>query len=253
MFNGVRFDLRITLRVRGGKSSCRRSAGLRRTIVWIDRLQIREPALISMTLAKDDFQMGAIRFAFGKSNSTFAMVQDIRSDLSDQTEHPFDEFSYHYVLMRGDFPVGSMSVQKATDGVLDCESNYPSLIREQYQDQLFSSCKFRIRPGEQPALLALRLLVRSVWTHQIDLGAKISIINVSTRMKRFYQRIGFSEIVGYDFIHPVLHTHSHVMLMTTDPTRRSFCQDIFENCGSPLSQSEVAAKCIHLTPNVSAA
>lgn len=186
----------------------------------------------------------SVQIAMGKSNGIFEMVQQIRADLSDQTEHPFDEFSYHYVYVQNGVPIGTLSSQNATEGTIDCETYYPIVLRQRYEPELFSPCKFRIRPGQGPALLALRTLVRSLWIHQLEMGAKIAIINVTTTMCRFYQRIGFSEIPGFEFTHPLLQTHSHVMVMAADPSRRSYCQDLFENIEFPISQNALVGQCI---------
>lgn len=188
--------------------------------------------------------MLSVRRGYGNQCDIYRMVQQVRSDISEQVEYDFDRYSYHYVLCENTSPVGALSAQRAVDGQLDCEEFYPPILLSRFKHQLFSTCKMRIQPHRSLPMEGLRMLVRDLWMDQLSLGCRITVINATEKLNRFYQRIGFSVIPSHDFIHPVLGTQSQVMVMAADPGRRSFCQDLYGMIADPVSQSELIAECV---------
>ncbi|MCC9657175.1 acetyltransferase [Rhodopirellula halodulae] len=179
----------------------------------------------------------------GTSDPLFDWVQEIRRDGSNQTLFDFDDFSRHYVLVWEGQPLGALTVQEASEARLDCEDHYPSAVFERHRDQLFGTCKLRIRRGPATPMLALRTLVRGLWQDQLQRGKRICIVNAEHRMRAFYRRIGFSHLPGFDFVHPQLSTQSIVLLMGVDTSQRSYCQDLFETIHNPVDQQALVEAC----------
>ncbi len=179
----------------------------------------------------------------GTTDPLYQAVQEIRRDGSERVYHDFDEYSYHYVLHLHEKPLGTLTVQAACDGDLDCQSFYPRALVERHRERVIGTCKMRIRRGAESPMEALRTLIRSAWIDQIRRGTRVSIANSEPRLTAFYRRIGFTYVPGFDFVHPKLGTQSQVLVMAADPNHRSFCQDLFALLPDPVSQQATIHLC----------
>ncbi|WP_286764288.1 MULTISPECIES: hypothetical protein [Rhodopirellula] len=180
---------------------------------------------------------------FGTADPLFDVVQEIRRDGAEQTLYHYDEYSNHYILMWQGQPLGTLTMLAAANGRLDCEDHYPTVLLEHHGDELFASCKLRIRRGPSTPIAALRTLVRGSWAHQLANGNRISIANADVRMKAFYRRMGFTYLPGFDFVHPELKTQSIVLLMAADARGRSYCQDMFAELAKQSDQPALVEMC----------
>lgn len=179
----------------------------------------------------------------GTQDPLFDLVQEIRRDGASRSRYEFDDYSHHYLVQWQGEPLGTLTVQAAEDGRLDCEDHYPAVLLDRYRGQLISTCKLRIRRGPSAPIQALRTLVRGAWNDQLTYGKRISIVNADVRMRAFYRRIGFAYLQGFDFVHPELQTQSNVLLMAVDAGQRSYCQDLFCDVVDQQDQQELVEMC----------
>lgn len=179
---------------------------------------------------------------FGTDNDLYQRLQTVRHlGGPGQYRFFFDEHSYHYGLIDGDRAVGTLTATRLADGEMDCQTQYPSPIREAFRSQIYSTCKLRIAAGRHSSFRTLRMMLRHVWKDQLELGSRLVLINTERKMTSFYQRVGFEVIEGTDFIHPLLHTDSICMLLRADPSSRSFFADLFQGVEPTLSRQQIDA------------
>ncbi|TWU26902.1 hypothetical protein Pla52o_07580 [Novipirellula galeiformis] len=193
-----------------------------------------EDVTLGLTIARD----------FGTENRVHEQVMQVRREGGGEQEYfDFDSYSFHYSLLYEGQPVGAMTATRPVDGAIDCSDVYAPQLMTRYHDCLVSTCKFRINRSGCSSLKTLRTMVREFWRDQVSVGSRLNLINADKKMVAFYQRMGYCVVEGSDFIHPTLGTDSVVMMMSADPTRKSFCTDIFSNLDDVLSMDEVITTC----------
>ncbi|WP_052329611.1 N-acyl amino acid synthase FeeM domain-containing protein [Rhodopirellula sp. SWK7] len=199
----------------------------------------------SFRLLLDDPEDGlSIQRDFGTENRLYEQICSVRFGVEgEQAEFDFDRYSYHYGLFVDDQPVGTMTATRLSDGEIDCAHAYPSNVMRVFHDEIYSTCKFRIQRSRCSSMRTLRAMVRAVWQDQLTLGSRLVLINAEQNLVPFYRRMGFHLIAGSDFVHPVLGTQSVALMMSADPTRRSFFTDQFENLCDPLWLDIVLQQC----------
>lgn len=179
--------------------------------------------------------------AFGVENSLYDHVLKVRQDEDGHAaKFDFDAWSTHYVLFYESDPIGSMTVTRHKDGPVDCDEFYPKVLFQRYGDVLVSICKFRIRQGSHTGLGTFRTMTRAVWRNLLEVGVRVDVINIEKSNMVAFRRIGYQVIEGSDFVHPKLGTDSIAMVLSADPTRRSFFSDLFETeIEQPVLMAEV--------------
>ncbi|MEM6363164.1 MAG: hypothetical protein AAF539_05150 [Planctomycetota bacterium] len=185
-----------------------------------------------------------VKVCYGNSGWDFDRVCHVRQSVAGESEFNFDRYSHHYLFENQGEPVGVMTVHRAEDGDLDCQSYYPEALVQQFRTSLVSVCKLRFLRDSRCPSSCLRSLIRAAWRHQLPRGIRFAILNTETSLAPFYRRIGFRRLDGFDFVHPQLGTDSQVMLMAADPDVRSFCNDLFRQIADPvcLEQGCAAAR-----------
>lgn len=185
---------------------------------------------------------------FGTENFTFRDALSVRLDnLSlDRTdnrptslESEFDRYSHHYVLYQQLRPVGTVTVTGVRDGMIDCHEYYPQQLLAQLGHLTDSASHFRIRTHQDCSYQTLRQVIREIWIDRLASGTRLNIVNVTTERLKGYLAIGYQRLPVPVFIHPRLKTESHTMVLVTDPTARSFIQDILQTIDQPLSLQSV--------------
>ncbi|MDA8743735.1 hypothetical protein N9N28_03775 [Rubripirellula amarantea] len=178
---------------------------------------------------------------FGDQNSLYEHLVDVRGrGNSGPVQFPFDAYSYHYGLLDGELAVGTLTVTRLVDGILDCQSIYPSCILKSFHQEVFTTCKFRISGTGKSSFRTLRMMLRHAWRDQIVQGSRLVLINADQKLVPFYKRIGFEVIQDSEFVHPLLGTASICLLMRADPNSRSFFSDLFEKVEQPITAADIA-------------
>jgi hypothetical protein len=194
------------------------------------------------TLHQNPERQLLLRCGYGTASSIFESVLAIRRTADDALPfYSFDEYSMHYVVFHSGQPVGTLTTPRTRDGLIDCQSCYPPQLIDQYRKQIVSACKFRISSNPHSGMFLLRLMIREAWRDQLADGARLDVINVERKLVPFYRRIGYVALQGWDFVHPTLGTDSVPLILPADPTRRSFCQDLFASVDDPLLLTDVQA------------
>ncbi|MCM2374129.1 N-acyl amino acid synthase FeeM domain-containing protein [Aporhodopirellula aestuarii] len=195
-------------------------------------------------LAHDPEDCLSIQRDFGTGNALYEQIATVRLGAEgERAEFEFDRYSYHYGLFVDDQPVGTMTATRLADGQIDCAHAYPPGVLRTFADEIYSTCKFRIHRSRCSSMKTLRMMVRAVWRDQLSLGSRLVLINAEKNLVPFYRRMGFHVIAGSDFVHPVLETQSVALMMSADPTRRSFFSDLFEDLCDPLWLEIVLEHC----------
>ena len=185
---------------------------------------------------------------FGTENSTFQDALSVRADdhsLDGATADPasqeteFDRYSQHYVLYHGMKPVGTASVTRVQDGLIDCQEYYPQRLLAQLGHLTDSASHLRIRGSEGRSYRTFRRVIREIWKDRLASGTRLNIINVTTERLRGYRAMGYHRLPVPVFIHPRLKTESHTVVLATDPTLRSFIQDFVQKIDQPLPLQSV--------------
>lgn len=181
---------------------------------------------------------------FGTNNELYGNVLRVRGFDQTAISFEFDEYSHHFCLFHESNPIGVLTSTWQTDGNIDCSDYYPQSLLETYSQSLMSHCKFRIVPSAcSNRFAALRFMVRGVWQDELQCGRRLDIVNASREKVRFYKRIGYTPIQGFDFVHPKLGTDSVVLVLPADPTIPSFFRDQFARVPNTTSLTEIQGVC----------
>ncbi|WP_404310788.1 N-acyl amino acid synthase FeeM domain-containing protein [Neorhodopirellula lusitana] len=201
------------------------------------------------TLCLNESQDLKIVRVFGTVNDVFTQLRNVRGGTdSSPCEFDFDSYSYHYGLFVNDQAVGTMTVTRAADGIIDCEDLYPGDAIQRYRQVLASPCKFRINSGMHSTLRTLRLMLREAWRDQLTHGTRVVVINAEKLLVRFYNRMGFDVIDNSQFVHPLLGTNSICMSMRADPETDNHFADLFATVDTPIDREHWVDACKQTSP-----
>lgn len=192
-------------------------------------------------LFEDSVSGITIKSGFGTDISLYGNAISVRKAHGDtELSSKKDERAFHVVVFCESQPVGSLMITRHSDGELDCGEFYPPVLVEKHGTELASVCKFRMLPGKHSGFKTFRLVVREVWRELLRLGIRVDAINIERSNSRVFQRMGYSVVPGFDFIHPTLGTDSIVMVLAADPSRESYFKDLFESeIDDPASHDEL--------------
>lgn len=180
-------------------------------------------------IEQDENSALAIVAQFGSEGVLYEKVLQVRIDENGcSSSFEFDTYSTHYVLFCESDAIGSLTVTRHVDGAIDCKELYPPVLFNRHGDVLASICKFRIHPGPHSSMKTFRMMVRAVWRDLLRLGVRVDVINIEKSNLAAFRRIGYVAIDNSDFIHPKLGTDSIAMVLSADPTHKSFFSDLFE-------------------------
>lgn len=173
---------------------------------------------------------------------------------------PVDNHSHQYCMFVNKTPVGSLGVTRLLEGEVYLNEFCPPQLFEDFRDCLGSAYRFRILSDFRrssplvPELQLSRYLVREAWREQIKMGVRLDVINIEMTHVPLYQRMGYLQCEGYDYIDPILGTPSGVMFLPADPDRSSIIQDIVRESGVSLPVGEVEAslykQCVSVTKKI---
>lgn len=170
-----------------------------------------------------------IAAAFGINAALYDQALEVRKDENGvASKFDFDAWSTHYVMFHESEPIGALTATQQKHGPVDCNEFYPQVLFQRYSDVLVSICKFRILPGSYSGMATFRTMVRAVWRDLLQLGVRIDVINIEKSNLAAFRRIGYVIIKDSEFIHPKLGTDSIAMVLSADPTHKSFFADLFE-------------------------
>lgn len=149
------------------------------------------------------------------------MVLDIRKQayrsLSAAEPCPVDRYSSIWLLTASGQPAGTIRVTHATGGPLDCEPQFPAFFRSFYSEITGSASRFCLLPRLSHQFQAARILAEYAWANALDCGIRCDVIDVNFRAIPYYRRLGYQLLRGHAFLHPLLDTHSRVMVAVANP------------------------------------
>lgn len=113
-----------------------------------------------------------------------------------------DEYSTHYALYQGHRLKVWYRVTQAERGPLDCEASYPEGLIEAFRPALASSGRLGRHPEDHGRSSLVNVALRCGWDHQLRHGARLDVINSRPSLTSYYQRLGYSTLPGWSFVHP---------------------------------------------------
>lgn len=158
-------------------------------------------------------QDGLSIIRLGNQSALFPQVVQIREAMSSKAaiEH-CDSWSDLYLLKKNQQYMATMRVTQARNGLVDCESFYPLFLQDTAIRKYIASASrlYKLTNAAVSHYDILKFIIES-WKDQYADGMRIDLINATTQMVIYYQRLGYKK-VGSTFIHPRTLKESQAML-----------------------------------------
>lgn len=154
----------------------------------------------------------------------------------------YDETADIYLLMDNSIPIATMRVNQARRGKMDCEAFYPGHLLRSHRHLIASSSRLARSITAKPNVYLMRQFMRTVWRQQVIDGIRIDLINAHQRMLPYYVDLGYRLMCNSFFVHPRIHTPSHVMFMVASSETPSAFAEVFAPPDDPLLQELSAAE-----------
>jgi CDGSH-type Zn-finger protein len=127
----------------------------------------------------------------------------------------YDLHARHYGLFVHGVLSVTLRVNYCKDGPLDCGSYYPPTLTQGLLSQEVGSASRLLKSRDSAVKHQdVKCLIRSAWKHGLASGIHCDVINTTTRMAVYYERIGYKILPRHRFIHPRLGTDSLVMVFS---------------------------------------
>jgi hypothetical protein len=130
---------------------------------------------------------------------------------------PIDEHSTLWLLSSPSGVIGTIRVTHAARGRLDCEEHFPQFFRADFSAITGSASRFCLMPSIPARLRAAAILTEYAWADALDQGIRCDVIDVNCRAIPYYERLGYRLFRDHSFTHPLLNTHSRVMVAVAHP------------------------------------
>lgn len=173
------------------------------------------------------FGTGEFRQILGLRSRVYGSADAAQSD-------PIDEYSEHYLCLRGEEPVSALRVTRCEAGELDCQAFFPAPLIERCGNLIGSATRFVALPEVQATSKIAQLVVEAAWLDQLERGIRLDLINVHERAVKYYGRLGYELIANSSFTHPKWRTPSQVMVFPATPDRETPIRPVFDGIGDPF-------------------
>lgn len=164
---------------------------------------------------------------FGVDHDLFSEVIRLRQeggyvDLVDR----YDMTAHHFAYRVAGQVIAVLRVNFAIGGVLDCAAYYPDvLVNGHLSRSVGSASRLVKRTASRLGRGVIRHLIMAVWRYGAELGIRCDIVNCTSRLIRYYERLGYRRVVDSAFVHPRRGTDSSVMIHVIHPLWKSSIND----------------------------